>query len=146
MFLRYNLNGSVDIICYVLALLFIYTGVSKIGESEIMKEQLLNVLFLQPFAGAISVVIPWIELLAAVFLLVPRLRRVGLYLSLVLMVSFTIYVSSILFFDRNLPCTCGGVINSLSWEGHVVMNVFLSLISCVGIYLYRRTTQDGNDI
>ena len=39
------------------------------------------------------------------------------------MTMFTVYIILILNFSDFVPCSCGGVLENLSWKEHVVFNV-----------------------
>ncbi|MDQ2656909.1 MAG: hypothetical protein M3Y60_05770, partial [Bacteroidota bacterium] len=40
-----------------------------------------------------------------------------------------------------LPCSCGGVLNSLGWKAHLVFNIVFTLLSIVGIMLMAQPTR-----
>jgi putative oxidoreductase len=40
-----------------------------------------------------------------------------------------------------LPCSCGGVISSMSWKQHLVFNVHCIAINIVAINLFKRDMQ-----
>ena len=68
-----------------------------------------------------------------------KVRLAGLYGSLVLMASFTIYTGLAVFGAfHHKPCGCGGVINNLTWGGHFALNVVYTTIILTAIWLCRR--------
>lgn len=83
--------------------------------------------------------IPGLEILIGALLLLPRFRQMALLGSTVLMLAFSLYVGAVLldFFGR-VPCSCGGVIESLSWEWHFVLNLFFLLVSSIGYFFGTR--------
>ena len=87
-------------------------------------------------ASVLSWVLPVFELITSLLLFIPASRLVGLLLSFVLMILFTGYVAYNLLYVSNLPCSCGGVVSSLSWNQHLVMNIFLTVLSIVGIIIH----------
>jgi hypothetical protein len=129
----------VSIISNIFIILFLYTGICKLGEYGVFKEQIAMSPLLHSFAGTIAWILPLGEFAAAILLFVPFLRLAGLYVSLTLMSAFTFYIIAILLFDKDLPCSCGGIINLLSWRQHLVLNSFLILLAFVGIYLHKKT-------
>jgi len=43
-----------------------------------------------------------------------------------------------LAFAPKLPCSCGGVIQKMTWGQHVIFNLFFTLLALVGIWLARK--------
>jgi hypothetical protein len=62
-------------------------------------------------------------------------RKYGLVTSTILMAIFTIYISYMLLFTSNLPCSCGGVLKQLNWSQHLVFNVIFLLLSIMALWL-----------
>lgn len=124
------------IICLLVAL-FIYTAISKlIDQSTFLKD--LNNQPLPKFFNPILVwFIPLSEILLAIMLLFNKTLQIGLIGSMSLMLLFTIYTALVLLnvFNRT-PCSCGGVIRSLSWVQHLFFNLFFVTISFIGIKLF----------
>jgi uncharacterized membrane protein YphA (DoxX/SURF4 family) len=63
-----------------------------------------------------------IEWVTSILLLVPFCRRLGLYLSLILMSAFTTYIFIILNYSDFVPCSCGGILKKLGWTEHLIFN------------------------
>ncbi|MGF7231362.1 MauE/DoxX family redox-associated membrane protein, partial [Arachidicoccus sp.] len=77
----------------------------------------------------------------ALLLYFQRTNKSGFVLSSVLMAAFTLYVLLALsgaFGD--IPCSCAGIIGKLRWKGHLVFNLFFTLISFTGWYLHTKKT------
>ncbi|WP_394334166.1 MauE/DoxX family redox-associated membrane protein [Pedobacter caeni] len=76
------------------------------------------------------------ELGTVILLIVPETRLIGMYISLLMMVAFTIYVSGIIFrvYDR-YPCPCGGLFSKIGWKKHFRVNLLLTLIAGIGVVL-----------
>jgi len=126
----------------IFIILFIYTGISKLAGYGTFKEQISMSPILYSWASAIAWLLPVIELITAVLLFIPAWRMAGLYLSLVLMAFFTGYIIFIMLFDKQLPCSCGGIIQQLSWTQHLIVNGFLTAFALIGIYLQRRHSKE----
>ncbi|OQP67794.1 MauE/DoxX family redox-associated membrane protein [Niastella populi] len=121
-------NNIIETVTILYIILFLYTGISKMMEYSVFKEQLASSPVLSPFANIIAILLPLTEILLVLLLIVPRWRLKGLYSSVLLMLSFTIYIIIILSFSDKLPCSCGGAISLLSWQQHLVFNgAFLTL-------------------
>jgi uncharacterized membrane protein YphA (DoxX/SURF4 family) len=139
-FSAFHLSKStlVEIIGFLFIILFLYTGISKLMEYSVFKEQIAESPILQPFAPFIAWSLPLTEFLVSILLIVPRWRLKGLYASLVLMVAFTLYIGTIMTFNKELPCSCGGIISLLSWKEHLVFNSVFILLAFAGVKLEKR--------
>ena len=119
-------------------LLFVYTGINKIIAIDTLKYVLKDYPLIGNYPALIAWGLPVIELLIAVLLFIPGTRKIGLYSSLVLMIGFTSYLIYMLRFTTQLPCTCGGMLQELSWGQHLVFNIFFIALGIIGIRLYKR--------
>jgi uncharacterized membrane protein YphA (DoxX/SURF4 family) len=126
-----------ETIVFLYAILFVYTGISKLMDWRVFKEQVGESPLLGPFAKPVAYGLPWVEFLIVVLLVVPRWRLKGLYAAATLMFLFLIYIIGMFIFDKHLPCSCGGIIQQLSWKGHIVFNSVFLLLAILGIYLER---------
>ena len=114
---------------YVIIFLFTYTSVSKLIDHVAFESTLLQSPVIRHYAIFASWFIPVIELFVVALLLFQRSRQVGLLASLALMISFTVYIGYMLLFIPHLPCSCGGVLQQLSWPNHILFNIaFIILI------------------
>lgn len=121
-YLRPTKSTIVEIIALAVVILFLYTGASKLMGYSVFKEQLSESPVLKPIAPVIGWALPITEFIVAAMLFFPKYRKRGLYASLVLMTLFTGYVIAILSFSDKLPCSCGGIMEQLSWTGHIIFN------------------------
>ncbi len=85
----------------------------------------------------LAVTLPVSELLLSFALLIPATTRIALFISLALLLTFTGYLIISLFNHYDLPCTCGGVIQQLTWKQHVLFNTAFIAINIVAIYRLR---------
>lgn len=129
----------IEVLSSLLILLFVYTSVSKWLEFTKFVGQMNN----QPFPDWLTPIIVWtlpaIELVISCLLMFTRTQLVGFMASFVLMLLFTMYTLLVLLnvFGR-VPCSCGGVIENLSWEQHLVFNLFFVGVALAGIFLKRK--------
>jgi hypothetical protein len=131
----------IELISALFILLFVYTALSKLFEIESFRLTLRII----PIVGTNNIYIflawflPLLELIIALFLFIPRFRLTGLYGSLLLMVAFTVFIGYLLIVrDNDLPCSCGGVIQQMSWKQHLVFNTFFIILSIIGIILEKQ--------
>jgi uncharacterized membrane protein YphA (DoxX/SURF4 family) len=127
----------VEIISALLIILFIYTGLNKLLDHNKFQFQLGQSPFIEPMAGFISIALPAGELVIAALLIFKRTRLPGLYASIFLMALFTAYVYIMLRFSYDLPCSCGGVLEALSWESHLIFNSVYTVLALTGAFLYE---------
>jgi uncharacterized membrane protein YphA (DoxX/SURF4 family) len=128
----------VEIIAVLFIILFLYTGISKLMEYGVFKEQIAENPILNPVASIIAWALPLTEFIVSLMLIIPRWRLKGLYASLFLMIAFTIYIGGIMAFYKELPCSCGGIISQLSWNGHLIFNSIFILLAFIGVRLERQ--------
>ena len=129
---------TIEIISFLLILLFVYAAFSKLLEYDSFKIQLVNSPFLKPVSGIIVWLVPAIELIIAVMLTVTYTRKKGLYVSFILLLIFTLYIAGMLLSGINLPCSCGGILQQLTWKQHLLFNLFFIILAFVGIVMERK--------
>jgi uncharacterized membrane protein YphA (DoxX/SURF4 family) len=133
--LKITKSTTLDIIVFLFMVLFLYAAASKLMEYELFKAQIGNSPLITKYAGLFSWLVPVVEILVSIMLIVPRSRLIGLYGSFSLMFAFTAYIVFILAFSPTVPCSCGGVLNSLGWTEHLIFNIAFTLLAIAGIVL-----------
>ena len=128
---------SISVISALLILLFSYAAINKILDYHKFSGQLKSSPLVRPVAEILTWLIPSAELYAIVLLLVRDWRRNGMMLSAVLMALFTIYISLMLIFSKKLPCSCGGVIDQLTWTQHLIFNFVFLALAATGFILQK---------
>lgn len=130
-------NPSILIILigYLYILLFLYAATSKLFDFETFTVQLAQSPLLSAYAGFIAWAVPGIEIGIALLLIIERFRLFALYAAFTLMVMFTAYIFIILNFSDFVPCSCGGVLEKLSWTQHLIFNVVFIILAGVAVFL-----------
>jgi hypothetical protein len=123
-------------------ILFLYTGISKIIELSEFKEQLADSPILGFAATPIALLLPWVEFAIVLMLIIPRWRSKGLYAALTLMILFTAYIIGLFSLNKELPCSCGGIIALLSWKQHLVFNSVFILLNVLAIRLQKQEKKE----
>ncbi len=113
-----NTSIFIEIVSALLILLFLYTR----GTYSVL----------------LSWAIPVVEIITSALLFIPATRKRGLQLSFTLMLFFTTYIAYMILFASNLPCSCGGVLQELSWTQHLVFNIIFLLLNIFALWHYRR--------
>lgn len=127
----------IEVMAGLLVLLWVYAALSKLFDHKLFLYQLGKAPIIKSYAGFLSFAIPSIELILSLLLVLPRTRRYGFLGSALLLVSFNAYLVASMISGSRLPCSCGGVISELSWEGHIAFNSFFLLIAIAAILLIR---------
>ena len=119
-----------EVIVGLVILLFVYAAVSKLANFDLFRRQMLIQVFPLWLSTILVWAIPLAELIAATMLLFSKTMLRGLYLSCLLMTAFTGYILLVLLHVfKKVPCSCGGILQNMGWETHLVFNaVFLILI------------------
>jgi uncharacterized membrane protein YphA (DoxX/SURF4 family) len=124
-----------DVIAALFILLFVYAATVKLMDYQKFTVQLGQSPMLTDWALILGWLVPGIELLISILLVFERTRSKGLYGAFVLMVMFTAYIVIVTRFSSYVPCSCGGVIEKLSWSQHLIFNVVFIFLSVLGILL-----------
>lgn len=132
-------NLLIEIIASLLIILFVYTATDKLLNQETFQIILIKSPLVGSYSPFISWVLPIAELIIAALLFIPGLRKAGLLGAFILMSLFTIYIGYMILFTPHLPCTCGGIINKMSWNQHLLFNAFFTLLAGTGIWLSKQT-------
>lgn len=125
----------VEFISSLLILLFVYAAVSKLITFHEFRVTMGQSPLLTTYASWLAWVVPIVEIMISILLVTSRFRLLGLYLSFSLMVLFTAYIAMILTLADYVPCSCGGVLEAMSWGQHLWFNGSFVLLSIVGIFL-----------
>jgi len=126
------------IICSLFSGLFIYAATSKILDFENFEVQLGQSPLISAYSEFISWTVIMVEILLALLLMVSRLRTLGLVLSLGLMTMFSVYIYLILNFSSFIPCSCGGILEKMSWNSHLIFNIFFIALACLGVFVNEK--------
>ena len=124
----------------LLILLFVYAAANKLIDYQNFTQQLGQSPLLSAFAGYMAWAVPAVELLIVLLLALPKFRYAGLVASFVLMLLFTVYIYIILNHSVFVPCSCGGILEKLTWREHLVFNLVFVLLAAVAVGLQVRAT------
>lgn len=132
--MKNNIRQGIAIaVSYLYALLFMYAAFSKLFKYEQFRVQLGQSPLLSAFATPVSVAVPALEIFIAVMLVYDRLRFFGLFLGYGLMAMFTAYIYIILNYSAFVPCSCGGILEKMTWNQHLLFNLVFVLLALVAI-------------
>ncbi len=121
-------NIFIETVSALVVFLFIYASVSKLADYQKFHVQLGQSPILTSIAGFIAWFIPAIEIIISILIIFPRYRLIGLYAAFSLMTVFTAYIIVITRYSEFVPCSCGGVLQHMNWNQHLLFNlVFFAL-------------------
>ncbi|SIN77550.1 MauE/DoxX family redox-associated membrane protein [Chitinophaga niabensis] len=121
-----------------------YAAFSKIFEYEIFKGQLAKSPLLESTAGFVAIFLPAIEIVLALMLIFDRTKCAGILASLALMTIFTVYLIGILTFSKDVPCSCGGILQNMTWTQHIYFNIGFVLLAIVALIIVKKTIWGQN--
>lgn len=124
-----------------LVLLYVYTATVKLMKLEDFK----LAIGAQPLVPALKTLliyaIPSACIGVVLLMAIPKLRKAGLYASLVLLLIFTGYIILIkMNYYGRIPCSCAGVLDNVDWTSHLLFNMAFILANAGAILLHRRIT------
>lgn len=123
-----------------LVFLWTYASLDKLIRFETSRKAFHNQTFPPELAEALSYLVPEVELLIALLLLFSVTRWWGYLCSVLLLTVFTTYVGLIWVgaFPR-VPCSCAGIIDSIGWTEHFVLNLVLIALAVCGMTVSSRS-------
>jgi uncharacterized membrane protein len=135
-----------ELITGTFVLLFLYTGLSKILDFKNFEISM----WFQHMPGWITLpmiyLLPGTEIIVAILLVSGKSRVVGLYIFLLMMTGFSLYVGgALLQLYPKAPCACGGVIKSLGWGPHFLLNLLFAGLALLALRHYRRQRNSKQD-
>lgn len=136
----------IESICFLFIVLFLYAAGSKLTEYYGFIGQMSKSPLITNYAEYLAWAVPLVEIVVALMLIIPKTKLAGLYASFALMTTFTFYISAILTVSKELPCSCGGVLNSLGWRDHLLVNIGFVVLALVGIYLITTSEREQRGI
>ncbi|RYG97446.1 MAG: hypothetical protein EON58_09715 [Alphaproteobacteria bacterium] len=111
----------------------------KLIEFEKFRYQLVKQDFSIYLSGILIYLLPLSELVIVTLLLVNRTRFFGLILSAILLLIFSIYVALVVVgFTSRIPCSCGGILESMGWKTHLAFNVSFLSINVLALLLHQK--------
>lgn len=117
------LHGSIFV-------LFLYSAVNKTLKFDGFVNELDKSIFFGNLNTTLmAAVIVALEYVIPALLFFNSSSKLGYMLSFFLLAIFTIYIVLLFKFSPYLPCSCGGLIESLSWSQHLLFNLIFMAIS-----------------
>nr|WP_121272146.1 MauE/DoxX family redox-associated membrane protein [Pedobacter schmidteae] len=134
-------KNVVALICCLFILLFMYAAASKLMEFDKFKIQIGQSPLLTDYAAILVWLVPVVEIVIVGLLAFERTKLAGLWASFVLMVGFSVYIYLIMNFADHIPCSCGGILEKMSWGQHLVFNLVFVGVAVMALVMYRKAKQ-----
>ena len=131
----------IEIIVALFILLFVYAALNKLLDYQKFTIQIGQSPMLTSFAGFLAWSVPSLELLISIFLMIPRTKVIALYAAFSLMTMFTTYIVLASQFSDYVPCSCGGIIQNLSWTEHLAFNMIFVALGLLAISLDTKSNK-----
>lgn len=140
-----NREWVIQGVSFLFIILWLYTAVTKLMDVELFEKQLSNQAWVHGYANLLVWFLPIIEITAALLLMFTATRKMGMILSLALISVFTLYVGlAVAGAWKDVPCSCGGVLNQLGWKEHLWFNLSYLTLATIGMLLLKRNKPTFN--
>lgn len=123
---------------YFHVLLFTYAAVSKLLDFEKFQIQMKDSPLLSPFSEFLPLFIIAVELFLVGLLCYQKTQNIGLLGSFILMLIFTVYIGIMLVTSENLPCSCGGILEKMTWTQHFYFNIGCAVLAFLALVLNKK--------
>ncbi|WP_430981144.1 MauE/DoxX family redox-associated membrane protein [Sphingobacterium faecium] len=141
-FLSKNKNIILGTFHYLIFTLLLYSAVSKIAGYDLFVNNLDKSPFFKGInTNLIAVGVISLEILIPVLFFFNKTTKVAYLLSFFLFFLFTGYIIMMFLFSPYLPCSCGGLIEKLSWKQHIYFNIVFIIFSAV-LYLIEKKDEN----
>lgn len=127
-----------DITVYLFIILFMYTAASKLFTVKSFASTLAKSPLIGSLNRGVAWAIPLIEIAISILLIFPKHRKLGMRAALLLMTIFTVYLSYMILAGSKLPCHCGGVISTMSWQQHIWFNTGFIVLAILGLISQKK--------
>lgn len=137
------METAISLTSYLFAGIWFYAFASKWVNNSRFRYAMLNQAFPEWVGRILIWLLPFIELGTALLLIFKSTRLVGMYLSFVLVLTFTLYMAgAVLEFYERTPDPGMGLFKKMKWEKHLRINAVLLYLLFIVIFImqYLETT------
>ncbi|MCR8556929.1 hypothetical protein KXD93_04720 [Mucilaginibacter sp. BJC16-A38] len=142
MIIEFQKRIFIDVVTVLFVMLFIYAASSKLWDYQTFVIQLQKSPILTTIATWVAWLVPTIEFGIAVLLISERTQLRALYAAFTIMVAFSAYIIAVLNFSENIPCSCGGILQNMNWQQHLIFNLIFVTLGGIAIQLYPNKHRD----
>jgi putative oxidoreductase len=124
---------------FLLTLMWVYAAISKLIDFPHFKWEMHNQAVYPAVKNLLVYCLPAIELVTALLLIFDRTVLWGFYCSALLMTVFTSYIILTLMHSfKYVPCSCGGILEHMSWTAHLFFNLFFLSLTLTSLYITKK--------
>lgn len=135
--LHISYSTVIVFIAVLLILFWTYAAGIQLSDFNRFKREMNNQVFSNRTSRILTFIIPSLEIIAAILLVNPLTRLMGMKLSLLLMLIFSTYITlALLNVYSRMPCNCAGLLGSNStWEANLILNLIVTAVAAAGLIL-----------
>ncbi|MEJ2003781.1 MAG: hypothetical protein P8X57_02195 [Cyclobacteriaceae bacterium] len=117
---------------------FTYAAMTKVIAPVDFGVKLLKAHYIPTFLiPAVTALIPLSEIAAVVFIMFGKFTRLGWEIIYILMICFDVHLAILHLVAPAAPCSCGGLLESISFGQHMIFNALLTLIAAVRLVSWK---------
>lgn len=134
-------GGLITLIVVAYVFLFTYAALAKLKDFKMFEIQIGQSPILEPFAWILVWLVPGVEVVLSIVLFFDRFRLNGMYASVTLMSLFTYYIIAATTLTPYVPCSCGGILESMGWNEHLIFNIGVVVLGVAAILMMEGDRQ-----
>lgn len=127
-----------SLISFIFVVLFAYAAIMKGAGFSDYLSKLKQSPGLPGYAQTVAYCVIILQTITVILLCYRPFRLWGLCSAFGLLAVFAGYIGTILIYSNNLPCTCIGLFEKLSWKANLVLTTVLMMAALSGIYMMRK--------
>lgn len=140
-----NKNKTItEIICFLLMLNFFFEGINKIAYFEMYSWWATHKPLIKQIGGILSFFVPALEIAIAIFLLIPKYRKIALYAVIAAEIIFILWVMSVYLFTSILFWPYHAIWKDPTWMQKMLYGLLLSWLAFIAIIVNARTVNTQN--
>ncbi len=121
----------------LLIFFWLFAAGSQLSDFAAFKGEMNNQVFSNNISKVLAYTVPALEIAIAGLLVYSSTRLTGMILSVLTILSFTVYVGLALanVYSR-MPCNCAGLLGqNSSWEANFIFNLFVTAVAVIGLII-----------
>lgn len=127
-----------QVLTFALLCLWIYVGSKKVFTYSEFRASMIKQPFADQYGIVLSYMLPVLELSIGILFIFERAKTLGLWLTILLMLIFSVYITlALLDTWGSIPCDC--ILEfPISWKAHLWINGVITIASIAGLMLDRK--------
>jgi len=125
-----------ELIIFFLLTIWAYTFGSKIFDFDTFVRQIRGAYLLADMGYYLPYILQAGHLLIVILLLNKKWRKLGLIISLSVLLLYTGYLVYILKFAPSIPCSCIAIFKGMNWNDQLYCNFLLLALNIIGLIIF----------